>query len=75
MNDEIGVGNIASKSDESTGLIIDCQSFKWKMYPARKDVWGHCCHLSLWTQLFHVKSILHANPLSTKNGMSIVQDQ
>ena len=31
--------------------------------------------VSLWTQLFCVKSILHANPLSTKSGMSIVRDQ
>ena len=30
---------------------------------------------SLWTQLFCVKSILPANPLSTKSGISIVQDQ
>jgi len=37
VNDEIGVGNIASKSDESTGLLI-VKVLNEKLYPARKDV-------------------------------------
>ena len=74
MNDEIGVGNIASKSDESTGLLI-VKVLNEKCTRQEKMFEVIVVIFLLWTQLFHVKSILHANPLSTKNGMSIVQDR
>ena len=77
VNDEIGVGNIASKSDESTGLLIvkvlnEKCTRQETMFEVIVVIF--LCGL-IFVELFHVKSILHANPLRTKNGMSIVQDR
>ena len=35
---------------------------------------GKMFEVTVFTQLFCVKSILHANPLSTKSGMPIIRD-